>query len=95
MHTVASCLCDKTALAIQKIHPATMVLAGGVSANSVLRKEMQKLCDKYSVKLYMPDIKYCGDNAAMIGSQAYYEYLNGKIADLNLNATAALDIDKN
>lgn len=95
MYTVTNCLCDKTALAIEKFRPTTLVLAGGVSANSVLRREMQKLCDKYSVKLYMPDIKYCGDNAAMIASQAYYEYLNGKIADLNLNATAALDIDKN
>lgn len=94
MHTVASCLCDKTALAIEKYAPSALVLAGGVSANSVLRREMQTLCEKYKIKLYLPELKYCGDNAAMIGSQAYYEYESGKVADLNLNATAALDIDK-
>jgi len=94
MYTVASCLCDRTALAIEKYSPSALVLAGGVSANSVLRKQMQTLCEKYKIRLYMPELKYCGDNAAMIGSQAYYEFESGKIADLSLNATAALDIDK-
>ena len=42
----------------------------------------------------MPELKYCGDNAAMVGSQAYFEYKSGHIASLKLNATAALDIDK-
>ncbi len=95
MHCVVSCLCDRTERAINMIHPQSLVLAGGVSANSVLRREMQALADKHNIKLFMPELKYCGDNAAMVGSQAYYEYLNGKIASLKLNATAALDIDKN
>lgn len=95
MHCVVGCLCDRTEKAINLLKPQKLVLAGGVSANSVLRKEMKELADKYSIKLYMPELKYCGDNAAMVGAQAYYEYLDGKIASLKLNATAALDIDKN
>ncbi len=70
------------------------MVAGGVSANSFLRRDMKKLCKKHRVKLYFPELKYCGDNAAMIGSQAYYEYQQGHIADLKLNAAAVLDIDK-
>ena len=56
---------------------------------------MQILCDKHGVKLYMPELRYCGDNAAMIGAQAYYEFLAGHTADLKLNAAATMDIDKN
>ena len=92
---VVNILCDRTQKAIDIIHPAKIVLAGGVSANSVLRREMKILADKNGIELFMPELKYCGDNAAMVGSQAYYEYLDGKIASLKLNATAALDIDKN
>ncbi|MBR3767907.1 MAG: tRNA (adenosine(37)-N6)-threonylcarbamoyltransferase complex transferase subunit TsaD [Clostridia bacterium] len=95
MYCVVNCLCDRTERAINKIHPERLVLAGGVSANSVLRREMKKLAEKYDIELYMPELKYCGDNAAMVGSQAYYEYQDNKIATLKLNATAALDIDKN
>ncbi len=95
MYAVVSSLCDRTERAIKMLSPEKLVLAGGVSANSVLRREMKKLADKYNIPLYMPELKYCGDNAAMVGSQAYYEYLDGKIASIKLNATAALDIDKN
>lgn len=93
--TVVKILCDRTEKAINMLQPESLVLAGGVSANSVLRREMKILADKYKIKLYMPELKYCGDNAAMVGSQAFYEYQNGQIASLKLNATAALDIDKN
>ena len=72
----------------------TIVLAGGVSANSRLRRVMSEQCEKRGVKLFMPELKYCGDNAAMIASQGYYEYLDGKIADLTLNAVASMPIDK-
>ncbi len=94
INCVVGCLCDRTEKAIKLLNPDKLVLAGGVSANSFLRKDMKKLTDKYGVSLYMPELKYCGDNAAMVGSQAYFEYLAGNIASLNLNATAALDIDK-
>lgn len=92
---VVSILCDRTQKAINLIKPDKLVLAGGVSANSVLRRDMKILAEKNNISLYVPELKYCGDNAAMVGAQAYYEYLCGNIASLKLNATAALDIDKN
>lgn len=91
---VVNCLCDRTEKAINLIKPDKLVLAGGVSANSFLRNDMKILAEKYKINLYMPELKYCGDNAAMVGSQAYFEYKSGHIASLKLNATAALDIDK-
>lgn len=94
MHAVTSQLCDRTEKAILEFKPRALVVAGGVSANSMLRKEAEVLCKRYRIPLYFPELKYCGDNAAMVGSQGYYEYLAGKRADLKLNATAALDIDK-
>lgn len=92
--TVVSILCDRTEKAIRELRPSAVALAGGVSANSVLRREMTAMCKRKRLPLYMPELKYCGDNAAMIGAQAFYEYGEGRIADLKLNATAALDIDK-
>ena len=94
IHCVVRLLCHNTEMAIQQYHPERLVVAGGVSANSFLRRDMQKLCKKHRVKLYFPELKYCGDNAAMIGSQAFYEYQKGRVADLKLNAAAVLDIDK-
>ena len=64
-----------------------------ISANSVLRQKFTKLCGDRSWKLYMPDLCLCGDNAAMVGAQGYYEYTAGKRADLNLNAKATMPID--
>ena len=92
MHAVAGCLCLNTGKALDITSADKLVIAGGVSANSVLRNEMNLLCQKKHVKLYMPELKYCGDNAAMIGSQAYWEYLAGNTAGLDLNATASIDI---
>jgi N6-L-threonylcarbamoyladenine synthase len=69
-----------------------IVLAGGVSANSRLRRVMEEKCESKGVKLYKPELKYCGDNAAMIASQGYYEFLAGKRADLTLNAVASMPI---
>ena len=90
-------VCDisikNTLLAAENYHADTLVLAGGVSANSELRRRMQEECQKRGIKLYFPELQYCGDNAAMVGVQAYYEYLDGNIADLSLNATATLPID--
>lgn len=94
MHTVAHILCDRTKRALEIYNSEKVVVAGGVSANSVLRKEMTALCKKMGVEPFFPELKYCGDNAAMVGSQAYYEFLAGNISGLDLNATACLDIDK-
>lgn len=72
----------------------TIVLAGGVSANSGVRKRMEEECKKHNYKLYMPPLSLCGDNAAMVASQGYYEFLNGNTAGLDLNAIASLPIDE-
>ena len=89
-HAVVSFLVDKAMLAADDLHLTKMALAGGVSANRLLRREMQAACDKRGIRLYMPRLDLCGDNAAMIGSAAYYRLLRGEIADLTLNARPAL-----
>lgn len=93
LHAVVHCLTQRTEMALDEFGFETVVLAGGVSANSVLRREMQSLCDKKGVQLYYPIINLCGDNAAMVGAQAYYEYNAGHLADLTLNAKATCEID--
>ena len=67
-------------------------LAGGVSANSYIRKAFKELEEK-NIKIYMPDLKLCTDNAAMIASAGYYNYINGKRDGLELNATPNLKIN--
>ena len=84
-----------TMLALNDTGIKTLVVAGGVSANSLLRRMLQEECEKRGIKLYLPELKYCGDNAAMVGVQAYYEYKNGNVSDMSLNATATLPIDYN
>ena len=66
----------------------TLVAAGGVAANSHLRKGLAEFADKHSVRLCIPSKQLCGDNGAMIGAQGYFEYLAGNVADLSLNAKA-------
>ena len=70
-----------------------IVLAGGVSANRELRRRMEEECKSRGYELFVPELRYCGDNAAMVGVQAYYEYKNGNLSDMSLNATATLPID--
>lgn len=89
---VCDILSDKLMLATKNYDYQTIVLAGGVSANSGIRKRLTEECEKRGYKLYLPPLKYCGDNAAMVGSQAYYEYLSGNVANLDLNAVASLPI---
>ncbi|MCQ2481579.1 MAG: tRNA (adenosine(37)-N6)-threonylcarbamoyltransferase complex transferase subunit TsaD [Clostridia bacterium] len=93
IHAVTECLVSNTVEAAKEYGFNKIALAGGVSANSVLRRKMTEVCEKNGWELYMPDLKYCGDNAAMVGSQAYYEYLSGNIASLDLNARATMPID--
>lgn len=92
---VVNCLTGNLIKAAEMIKAKKIVIAGGVSANSVLRSELEILCKKNKYSLYMPVLSLCGDNAAMVGSQGYYEYLNGCRAGENLNAIASLGIDKN
>ena len=91
---VTDCLVKNTMLAARDFDFHKIVLAGGVSANSVLRRKLEEECQKAGKTLYMPEKKYCGDNAAMIGAQAYYEYLSGAKASLELNALATKGIDE-
>lgn len=91
---VVDCLTENTEKAAIDLGYDRIVLAGGVSANSVLRREMTALCQKHGWELYAPELKYCGDNAAMVGAQGYYEFLNNNVADLSLNACASMSIEK-
>lgn len=72
-----------------------LVLAGGVSANSVLRARMQNLAKQMGVTLYLPELSLCGDNAAMVGAQGYYEWKAGKRGTMELNASANMPIEEN
>ena len=69
-----------------------LAVAGGVAANSRIRADLKAACEKSGDKLYLPELKYCGDNAAMIGCQGFYEWKAGHVAGLDLNAYATRDI---
>ena len=90
---VVRSLIENTEKAICDFGVQKLVLAGGVSANSVLRRECEALCRKHHVQLFLPPLHLCGDNAAMVGAQGYYEYCSGKRADASLNARATMGID--
>ncbi len=90
---VCDVLIEKTMSAAEKYGYKTVAVAGGVSANSELRLRMANECEKRGIKLYYPKLCYCGDNAAMVGVQAYYEFLSGNIANSSLNAAATMPID--
>ncbi len=94
MKSVSSCLCKNTEKAMKDFGHKTLVLAGGVSANSVLRADITAMCKRNGWNLYLPELSLCGDNAAMVGAQGYYEYLSGNIATAELNAYAGMEIDK-
>ena len=95
MAAVVNCLTENLLKASQQTGQKKIVVAGGVSANSVLRRELSQMCEKNGLELYMPELSLCGDNAAMVGSQAFYEHQAGCIAKEDLNAIASLGIDKN
>ncbi len=90
---VVSCLTENFLKSAEDLGYKTLVIAGGVSANSLLRRTLEELC-KDSFSLYMPERSLCGDNGAMVGAQGYYEYLKGNIADTSLNAIATLPISE-
>lgn len=90
---VVDCLTDNFLKAAEDFNAKTLVIAGGVSANSLLRNNLEKLCKDRNLQLFMPDKSLCGDNAVMVGSQGYYEFLSGNIAKSDLNAIATLPID--
>ena len=89
-YAVVDQLLSKTMQAARDYSAPRLALAGGVSANSGLRAAFEKACQREGIQLYMPQLKLCGDNAAMIGSAAYYRLLRDEAAPLSLNAKPAL-----
>lgn len=92
--TVSEILTDKFVGAARENDCKKFALAGGVAANGGLRAALQTAADKNGMTLFIPPISLCGDNAAMIGSQAFYEYQSGKTAKTDLNAYATMRLDK-
>ena len=70
-----------------------VALAGGVAANSALRAQMERACAAEEREFFVPPMTLCTDNAAMIGCAAYYQYLRGDFAGLDLNAIASLSLE--
>ena len=89
---VSDTLIPRVELALRETGYRKLAAAGGVAANSRIRKDLQDVVDRFDSRLFLPPLSLCGDNAAMIGSQAYYEYLSGNVADMSLNAYATKSI---
>ena len=87
--TIVHAIQKKVALALQQTGLATLVMAGGVAANSHLRKALGDLCQRRGVKLVAPPLALCGDNGAMVAAAGYFEYKAGHLSDTSLNACAA------
>ena len=89
---VTEMLLSNVKKAIKQYGENKIVIAGGVSRNTYIRKEFDKLEDELGIKVYYPEPILCTDNAAMIAAAGYYDYINGKRADLKLNAIPNLKI---
>ena len=89
---VSDTLVPRTMMALEKCGYNKLAVAGGVAANSRIRQDILKAAEKLGAEVYLPPLSLCGDNAAMIGSQAYFEFLSGNIADMSLNAYATKSI---
>ena len=89
---VSDTLVPRAIMALQKTGYKKLAVAGGVAANSKIRRDILEAAQKLDAEVFLPPLSLCGDNAAMIGSQAYYEYLAGNVADMSLNAYATKSI---
>ena len=90
---VSESLVPRTIAAAKEKGRNTLVVAGGVAANSRIRADFRAAAEREGLRLYIPPLKLCGDNGAMIGAQAYYEYLAGTRAGSDLNAYATMDLN--
>ena len=89
---VSDTLVPRAMEAAKQTGRTVLCAAGGVAANSVIREDLRRACEEAGIRLYLPPLKLCGDNGAMIGAQGYYEYLAGHTAGMELNAYATRDI---
>ena len=89
---VSDSLVPRTIAAAKELGYDQVVVAGGVAANSRIRADFQKAAEDNHLKLFVPPLRLCGDNGAMIGAQAYYEYLAGARAGSDLNAYATMEL---
>ncbi len=85
---VVNILVKKTIRAMKEYNVNNLIVAGGVSANKGLRAKLTSVCEKEGYHLVFPQMKYCTDNAAMIGAAGYYAYKLGRVSDLNINSKA-------
>lgn len=92
---VSDSLVPRTMKACDEVSYGKLVIAGGVAANSRIRRDFETAAAKKGIRLFVPPLKLCGDNGAMVGAQAYYEYLAGNVAGSDLNAYATMDINGN
>lgn len=90
---VVDCLVRGTMRAAEDTGARTLVIAGGVSANRLLRRQLERECQKRGLVFCRPELCYCGDNGAMVASQGYYEFLSGVRASAGLNACANMAVD--
>ena len=89
---VSDMLIPRTIHALEQTGYKKLAVAGGVAANSKIRQDLMSAAKGLNADVYMPPLSLCGDNAAMIGAQGYYEYLAGNVADMSLNAYATKSI---
>ena len=89
---VSDTLVPRVVMALEQTGYRKIAVAGGVAANSRIRADILAAAEKLGAEVYMPPLSLCGDNGAMIGAQAYYEYLAGNVADMSLNAYATKSI---
>ncbi len=89
---VSDTLVPRVTMALEQTGYCKIAVAGGVAANSRIRADILAAAEKLGAEVYLPPLSLCGDNAAMIGAQAYYEYLAGNPADMSLNAYATKSI---
>ena len=89
---VSDTLTPRVVMALERTGYRKVAVAGGVAANSRIRGDILKAAGDMGAQVYLPPLKLCGDNGAMIGAQAYYEFLAGNVADMLLNAYATKSI---
>ena len=91
---VSDSLVPRAIAAVKEKGYTKLVAAGGVAANSRIRADLERAAAEENIELFIPPLSLCGDNAAMVGAQAYYEYLSGNTAGSDLNAYASMELNE-